>query len=87
MVMTVTPFPELVVYIGFSLTLGQAEADRKILEIARRGHHHGVAATAIAEGDRHLFGNSARPGNLAAAAMLHAWQANMGRRNHRLHDQ
>src|SRR5215813_12346063 len=39
--------------------LGQREADREILEILRRRHHHRVSAAVIGERDGGLLGNHA----------------------------
>jgi hypothetical protein len=36
---------------------GEAEAEREILQILRRRHHHGIGAAIIGEGDRDLLGN------------------------------
>jgi hypothetical protein len=37
----------------------QAEADRKVLKIGRRGHHDGVRGAVVDERDRHLGRNGA----------------------------
>ena len=44
---------------GADNALGQAEADRKILEVGRRRHHDCVGRAVIDEGDRHLLRDAA----------------------------
>ena len=39
---------------------GEAEADREVLEIARRRHHHRIGAAVVADRDRRLLGDGAR---------------------------
>jgi hypothetical protein len=40
--------------------LRQAEADREVLEIRGRRHHHGMSGPIVGEGDRGLLGDGAR---------------------------
>ena len=44
---------------------GQAEAERKVFEILRRRHHHGVGAAVIGERDRRLLRDRALAGSAA----------------------
>ncbi len=48
--------------------LGQAESNRKILNVGRRSHHHRMRGAAIGKSDRHLFRHDARSGSNNAVA-------------------
>ena len=45
----------------FDDALGEREAAGEILEVAGRGHHHGVTDAVVDQRDRHLLGRRSRP--------------------------
>ena len=52
---------------GLHYAFAEAEADRKILQILRRAHHHRIGAAVIGQRQRGFLGNGARV--LAKAAV------------------